>query len=707
MSFLLTVKQKTFIATCFANYLKSKKNWRGSVPNLNFAKEDFPEIEMWLKEEKLEEKNVFLYINDFAHENKSLIVDFFSANIFLDIWREVLSFFGFKDSALEKIRKSMFVYENTNISCSNDLALIKAIIMNDSHAVEKAIEKGAQVSALEHYTRDTALLLMEEIGSDLKNYVNNKILSGNVKILPLLRLPVIRGNLELCRLLFSEKNVNFEFYEIIIREGNDKEQYMTLLQEAILQKNVEIVKLLCELGANPNMNNLKNSYKGTDFFIPLVMAMNIDVPLDIVKALIKAGADVNQWFSLPLSEEEQGIPPNNERNFIGTPLWIAAGIPGSSDKIEMLIKAKASLNGIKFSITPLTKAIKSGDLELVKTLIKFGVDVNTLDCFERSAIYYLFQFYRVFKFGFPKEVDYKYLVARELIQAGADINADKGGHAFRTYSTPLELAENAYYHSTSPVYVKISALLILKGAKTDRIPKEFLNAAKDFYQEVEEDVCKLEKNTLDKISGVSNIKIKFLIDGVETEMESTQTPMDVVDNFISRFEKLTLFVRKIYLRDYIKKSPNIIDYAISAIGVSENHDTGTLKDIIGLLIAKGVSVKEILVDNAHKKNYTSAWVQVFIDSSFGQKFDFRPTIELLLENGVNPEVVKQDILNYLDNDFGTDTVANLTFNDGKSVLGYLNEISSDESKEEKDIAENESIQGLDEEPKQQSNGLKP
>ena len=80
---------------------------------------------------------------------------------------------------------------------------------------------------------------------------------------------------------------------------------------------------------------------------------------DIVSAILKAGANVNQ-------ADVNGT----------TPLHAAADA-GSASTLELLLKAKADPNvSDRRGITPLALAIRSGDLEKVRALVSAGVSVN-------------------------------------------------------------------------------------------------------------------------------------------------------------------------------------------------------------------------------------------------------------------------------------------------------------------------------------------
>ncbi|XP_052695674.1 kinase D-interacting substrate of 220 kDa-like [Crassostrea angulata] len=107
--------------------------------------------------------------------------------------------------------------------------------------------------------------------------------------------------------------------------------------------------------------------------------------LDIVKAYIRAGTNVNQSYGkqTPLTaaiKELINTGANiNFRNANQTPLTAACAF-GHTQVVEELIKANGDVNlNNKYGKTPLTIALDRGHIDIVKVLIKAGADDNLRD----------------------------------------------------------------------------------------------------------------------------------------------------------------------------------------------------------------------------------------------------------------------------------------------------------------------------------------
>lgn len=137
----------------------------------------------------------------------------------------------------------------------------------------------------------------------------------------------------------------------------------------------EIIKAL-KAGFNPNFD----VYGAT----PLTLAVGINSPIEIIKALLKHNADPNPIVSLPLGgiamegSEEINAPRPKEQ--------VSALMMASRDNrlpiVKELIKKHANVNARgtnhlgRLWYTPLMEAVSQGHLPVVKELIKNGADVN-------------------------------------------------------------------------------------------------------------------------------------------------------------------------------------------------------------------------------------------------------------------------------------------------------------------------------------------
>lgn len=194
----------------------------------------------------------------------------------------------------------------------------------------------------------------------------------------------------------------------------------------------EIIKAL-KAGFNPNFD----VYGAT----PLTLAVGINSPIEIIKALLKYNADPNPIVSLPVGgiamegSEEINAPRPKEQ--------VSALIMASRDNhlpiVKELIKKHADVNARgtnhlgKVWYTPLMEAVSQGHLPVVKELIKNGADVNVQTEDGTSALM------------IPSIAAKKGIIVA-LLNAGADQNmrnaAGKTAAEVKTEKFNKELKEN-------------------------------------------------------------------------------------------------------------------------------------------------------------------------------------------------------------------------------------------------------------------------
>lgn len=194
----------------------------------------------------------------------------------------------------------------------------------------------------------------------------------------------------------------------------------------------EIIKML-KAGFNPNFD----VYGAT----PLTLAVGINSPIEIIKALLKYNADPNPIVSLPIGgilmegSEEINAPRPKEQ--------VSALIMASRDNrlpiVKELIKKHADVNARgtnhlgKVWYTPLMEAVSQGHLPVVKELIKNGADVNVQTEDGTSALM------------IPSIAAKKGIIVA-LLKAGADQNmrnaAGKTAAEVKTEKFNKELKEN-------------------------------------------------------------------------------------------------------------------------------------------------------------------------------------------------------------------------------------------------------------------------
>jgi len=211
------------------------------------------------------------------------------------------------------------------------------------------------------------------------------------------------------------------------------------LVQAIFENNVdEALRLIKETGMTANDINSIVQFKPIDYdpvnYTLLIFSIDQrfkDKPkpnVDIVRALVEAGADVN----MTIGEK--------------TPLFYAI-ISRNIDIVRVLIAAGADINKGDETRSPMYLAIGTSQIEIVRELLRAGADINKLydngDSYLHMATYYgTYDFpYEGTREESP-EIIYKEAaefaeIMRLLIAAGADVNkANKYG------KSPLHIAMN-------------------------------------------------------------------------------------------------------------------------------------------------------------------------------------------------------------------------------------------------------------------------
>jgi ankyrin repeat protein len=154
--------------------------------------------------------------------------------------------------------------------------------------------------------------------------------------------------------------------------------------------HVEIVKELVKAGADVNAKD------GNGYLAVVQAAQNGYV--EIVKELVKAGADVNA------------------KDGYGRLAVVLAAQNGHVEIVKELVKAGADVNakdGDERGRLAVVLAAHNGHVEIVKELVKAGADVNAKDGYGYLAVVEAAQNGHV-------------EIVKELVKAGADVNAKSG-----------------------------------------------------------------------------------------------------------------------------------------------------------------------------------------------------------------------------------------------------------------------------------------
>lgn len=213
---------------------------------------------------------------------------------------------------------------------------------------------------------------------------------------------------------------NIEYYERVkffLDEGIDVNALdsggATALYTAVGNKNVKVVKLLLDSGANPNGIQLENNDEffknsGKDPIKLLTKAINPRwIPLttacangnmEIVKLLLDKGADVNLeekkgWNPIVYAVVNQRVDvvklllesgANTHGKNMG--LQKGAGYNSNVALLKALIENGADVNAIVDNYTPLMEAAHRGCVDVVKLLVSSGADVNLKNAFGYTAL---------------------------------------------------------------------------------------------------------------------------------------------------------------------------------------------------------------------------------------------------------------------------------------------------------------------------------
>jgi ankyrin repeat protein len=140
-----------------------------------------------------------------------------------------------------------------------------------------------------------------------------------------------------------------EEYLIHLDWDENREDYETLLEQAVEIGNLALVQILLE--------------KGHDLpYWSMCLAKSIELAaelnnLEIVKTLLEAGADANRGGTEPPI-----IPAAGTRNI---------------KLVQLLILSGADVNSVgEEGVTPLMTASISGSIEIVKLLVEYGAIIN-------------------------------------------------------------------------------------------------------------------------------------------------------------------------------------------------------------------------------------------------------------------------------------------------------------------------------------------
>jgi ankyrin repeat protein len=241
---------------------------------------------------------------------------------------------------------------------------------------------------------------------------NIKIINGLMKkikfIIVLLLLITVSKSFSQSKskVVTPTREVTEEFYDAVLANNTQKAIKMlgttfpakyepkgkiTPLEAAIWQNNLTLVKALVEGGAN--INNTVEAAKGDDSTTSAVESAVGKDTIEILKYLLSKGGDISgsafNTASFDHSYDSAKLlllkGANQDKGDIRGKLWMYEEAVRKSDYevLNALKLNKDELNSHNYDgQTPLIIAVKKNNLEMVKYLLKRGVDKNKPETFD-------------------------------------------------------------------------------------------------------------------------------------------------------------------------------------------------------------------------------------------------------------------------------------------------------------------------------------
>ena len=220
----------------------------------------------------------------------------------------------------------------------------------------------------------------------------------------------LRDAMKYSALTVAARNGNVEVMKLLLSSGVDRESRddasRTALWTAAANNKPNVVQCLCEAKANVN------AY-GRNKETPLSIAV-YRCYVEVVKTLLTYGEGID----LEICAGSQNL----------TPLFRAVK-DNQPEIVELLCKAGAKVNVYSEDSTPLTKAASEGYTEIVKTLLTYGkgidVEMKPKSGWKATPLFYA-------AYGGHTEV------VEDLCKVGADLNA--GCEYGIKWETPISIA---------------------------------------------------------------------------------------------------------------------------------------------------------------------------------------------------------------------------------------------------------------------------
>lgn len=379
----------------------------------------------------------------------------------------ILSLFACSQSP-EDARKEL---GQMNIPYSED-AFIQVVRNGDILAIKLFLAAGMNVNANSKWEQESALAVAISNGrTEVIDFLLDKGADPNANGGKPLQKAVSRGSVEVVRKLLekgatSNSGISFiialnadqlEIANLLLAKGIDDPNIAfygkTALEAAVEKSNAEIVQDLIGRGANPKIL-VQNSTKS------LLMMASEKGNKDIIDALLKGGANVNESFQFPNNPNTSLRSAVENKHFNAVKALLAAGadpnigykegytyttvlsIAVKEDLVDIvgtLLENKADPNAkivinSEWGSTPLMVAIGNGNIPIAKLLLQHGANINAISTHQQTSL--------LIAVDRNNEDAVKF-----LIQNGADVNV--------TLPFDRTILDQAYYFKRSPSIINL------------------------------------------------------------------------------------------------------------------------------------------------------------------------------------------------------------------------------------------------------------
>lgn len=154
-------------------------------------------------------------------------------------------------------------------------------------------------------------------------------------------------------------------------DTRDRKKLFTPLMYAVFNNDIQSVKVLLELGADPNIPTDSISDKGDNSVI--IASRYSDISIEILKLLLKYGGNPNSTeCGRNYDMDGDWIPARSSA------LSCAVSISGEIEKVKILVEAGANVNNYDgdFQDAPLMDALLLDRMNIALYLLEHGADYN-------------------------------------------------------------------------------------------------------------------------------------------------------------------------------------------------------------------------------------------------------------------------------------------------------------------------------------------